>query len=65
MIDFGGSDAPMSDEQLAKAPGEIFHIPTVMGAVALTYNLPGFSGKLKLSPDTLADIYLRSTDEAG
>lgn len=58
VIDFGGTDAPMSDEQLAKAPGEVLHIPMVMGAVALIYNLPGFSGKLRLSPDTLADIYL-------
>lgn len=58
VIDFGGTDATMSDEQLAKAPGEVFHIPTVMGAVAVIYNLPGVTGKLRLSPDTLADIYL-------
>jgi len=58
VIDFGGTDAPMSDEQLAKAPGEVLHIPTVMGAVAVTYNIPEVAGKLKLSPDVLADIYL-------
>jgi len=40
-VDFAGSDAPMKDEQLAKAPGQIFHIPTVMGAVVVTYNLEG------------------------
>jgi phosphate transport system substrate-binding protein len=54
-VDFGASDAPMKDEQIAKAPGTV-HIPTVMGAVVVTYNAP-ISG-LKLTPDTLAGIYL-------
>ena len=40
-VDFGASDGPMSDENLAKAPGKILHIPTVAGAVVMTYNLPG------------------------
>ena len=40
-VDFGASDGPMSDENLGKAPGKILHIPTVAGAVVLTYNLPG------------------------
>ena len=40
-VDFGASDGPMSDENLAKAPGKILHIPTVAGAVVVTYNLPG------------------------
>ncbi|HHV61305.1 MAG TPA: phosphate ABC transporter substrate-binding protein PstS [Firmicutes bacterium] len=57
-VDFAGSDAPMTDEQLAKAPGEIFHIPTVMGAVVITYNLKGVKTGLKLTPDVLADIFL-------
>src|ERR1700687_5888346 len=39
-VDFGGSDAPMKDEELKAAPGEILHIPTVLGAVVVTYNLP-------------------------
>ena len=56
-VDFGASDGPMSDESLAKAPGKILHIPTVAGAVAITYNLPGVSD-LKLDGPTLADIYL-------
>jgi phosphate transport system substrate-binding protein len=56
-VDFGASDKPMSDEELKKAQGEILHIPTVLGAVALTYNLPG-SPELKFSPQTIADIYL-------
>ena len=40
-VDFGASDGPMSDENLAKAPGKLLHIPTVAGAVVITYNLPG------------------------
>lgn len=57
-VDFGASDAPMTDEQLAQAPGKILHIPTVLGAVAVVYNLPDPGGTLRLSPDTLAAIYL-------
>ena len=56
-VDFGASDGPMSDESLAKASAKILHIPTVAGAVAITYNLPGVS-TLKLDGATLADIYL-------
>src|SRR3954467_4484103 len=39
-VDFGASDGPMSDENLAKAPGKLLHIPTVAGAVVMAYNLP-------------------------
>ena len=56
-VDFGASDGPMSDENLAKAPGKILHIPTVAGAVVITYNLPD-NPKLKLDSDTLVGIYL-------
>ena len=42
-VDFGASDAPMKDEDLKSAPGEILHIPTVLGAVVITYNLEGVS----------------------
>ena len=49
-VDFGASDGPMSDENLAKAPGKILHIPTVAGAVVVTYNLPG-DPTLKLDGD--------------
>lgn len=55
--DFGASDDPMSDEDM-KSGGEILHIPTVLGAVVLTYNLPGVTQPLKLSGTTIADIYL-------
>jgi phosphate transport system substrate-binding protein len=56
-VDFGASDGPMSDESLAKAPGKILHIPTVAGAVVVSYNIPGVA-KLKLDGQTLADIFL-------
>ena len=56
-VDFGASDGPMSDENLAKAPGKLLHIPTVAGAVVMSYNLPG-SPKLKLDGDTIAGMYL-------
>ena len=55
-VDFGASDAPMSDEEMAKAPG-ITHIPTVLGAVVIAFNVPGVSA-LNLSPKTLAGIFL-------
>jgi phosphate transport system substrate-binding protein len=56
-VDFGASDAPMTDEQLGKAPG-ILHIPTCLGAVVLSYNLEGVPSGLHLSPDTAAGIFL-------
>src|SRR5690349_6741060 len=56
-VDFGASDGPMTDEQLKQAPAELLHIPTVLGAVVATYNLPG-SPRLKFGPDVLADIFL-------
>jgi phosphate transport system substrate-binding protein len=56
-VDFGASDGPMTDEQLKKAPAELFHIPTVLGAVVATYNLPG-NPTLRFSGDVLTDIFL-------
>jgi phosphate transport system substrate-binding protein len=56
-VDFGATDGPMTDDQLKKAPGELLHIPTVLGAVVATYNLPG-SPKLQFTGDVLADIFL-------
>src|SRR2546430_16901243 len=52
-VDFGASDGPMSDENLGNAPGKILHIPTVPGAVVLTYNLPE-NPALKFDADTIA-----------
>jgi phosphate transport system substrate-binding protein len=57
-VDFGASDAPMTDEQIKSAGGRVIHIPMVAGAVVPAYNIPGFSGILNFSPDVLADIYL-------
>ncbi|OIO38788.1 MAG: phosphate ABC transporter substrate-binding protein PstS [Candidatus Omnitrophica bacterium CG1_02_49_16] len=57
-VDFGASDGPMTDQQLADAPGRLIHIPTVMGAVVVTYNVPGVEKGLKLNPDIVADIFL-------
>ena len=56
VVDFGASDAPMSDKEIADAGGDVIHIPTVAGAVAVIYNA-GFDG-LKLDGQTLAAIYL-------
>ena len=57
-IDFGASDAPMSDADLKAAPGEVLHIPTVLGAVVVTYNVASVSQPLRLSPEVIADIFL-------
>jgi phosphate transport system substrate-binding protein len=56
-VDFGASDGPMSDENLAKAPGKILHIPTVAGADVIAYNLPG-NPKLKLNSDVIVNLFL-------
>jgi phosphate transport system substrate-binding protein len=56
-VDFGASDAPMSDEELSQSPAAIVHIPTSLGAVIITYNLPN-SPTLKFTPEVLADIFL-------
>src|SRR5215218_914990 len=55
-VDFGASDAPMSAEEEAKVPG-ILQLPTVLGAVAVTYNLPGLRQPLRLSGPVLARIF--------
>jgi phosphate transport system substrate-binding protein len=57
-IDFGATDAPMTDAEMAKAPGKILHIPTAVGAVAVVYNIEGVQAGLRLAPDVLADMYL-------
>ena len=56
-VDFGASDGPMSDESLSKAPSKLLHIPTVAGAVVVTYNLPN-GPKLHLDGPTIANIFL-------
>lgn len=56
-VDFGASDGPMSDDNLAKAPGKLLHIPTVAGADVVAYNLSG-NPALKFDADTIAGIFL-------
>lgn len=56
-VDFGASDGPMTDDNLSKAPGKLLHIPTVAGAVVITYNLEG-TPALKLDGETVAGIFL-------
>ncbi|HEY2064653.1 MAG TPA: phosphate ABC transporter substrate-binding protein PstS, partial [Gemmatimonadaceae bacterium] len=57
-VDFGATDAPMTNDEMAKAKGgPIQHIPTALGAVVVTYNLPGVTQPLKLTGDVIAMIY--------
>jgi phosphate transport system substrate-binding protein len=57
-VDFGASDAPMTDAELAKTKGPVLHVPTVLGAVVLTYNVPGVTQPLRLTGDVIADLFL-------
>jgi phosphate transport system substrate-binding protein len=61
-VDFGASDMPMTDGQLAEAQSKrktkILNIPSVLGAVVPAYNIPGVSGEVKFTPDALAEIFL-------
>jgi phosphate transport system substrate-binding protein len=57
-VDFGASDKFLSDEELKAAPGKLIHIPTVMGAVVVTYNLPGVAKGLRLNSEDVANIFL-------
>ena len=58
-VDFGATDVPMSADELAAArPGGVLHVPMVLGAVAVTYNLPELRAPLRLSPEVLADVFL-------
>src|SRR5262249_31167969 len=57
-VDFGASDAPLSDAEAKEMPKPVVHIPTVAGAVALSYNVPGVPTGLKLTPEAVAGIFL-------
>jgi phosphate transport system substrate-binding protein len=57
-VDFGASDVPMTDDQLAKAKVKVMALPTVLGAVVPVYNIPGVGKDLNFSGDVVADIYL-------
>ncbi|MEO9116575.1 MAG: phosphate ABC transporter substrate-binding protein PstS, partial [Gemmatimonadaceae bacterium] len=59
IVDFGATDGPMTDEQIAKAKGgRVLHFPTVLGGVAVTYNLPGVKQPLKLTGDVIAGLFM-------
>lgn len=58
-VDFGASDGPMNESQIAAVNGNVVHIPTVLGSVVVTYNLPALAGaQLKLDGNTLVDIFM-------
>lgn len=57
-VQFGGTDAPMSDSQITALRGNVLHIPTVLGAVVPVYNLPGVTSQLRFTPDILAGFFL-------
>jgi phosphate transport system substrate-binding protein len=56
-VDFGASDAPMSDAEMAKLKAPVLHFPTVLGAVVITYNIPGVTKAIKLTGPVVADIF--------
>lgn len=57
-VDFGATDSPMADSAIAKVNSNVIHLPTVLGAVVVTYNLSGVSAPLRFDGATLADIFL-------
>ena len=58
-VDFGASDGPMNESQIQAVNGNVLHVPTVLGAVAVTYNLPTLSDtKLKFDGNLLVDIFM-------
>ena len=58
IVDFGASDAIMTDEQISQAKVKVMALPTLLGAVVPIYNVPGISKPLNFSGDVIADIYL-------
>ncbi|MCP8307495.1 MAG: phosphate ABC transporter substrate-binding protein PstS [archaeon] len=58
VVDFAGTDAPVSDEEMKDFLGPLVHIPETIGAVVVAYNIPGLTGTLKLDGEAIAKIYL-------
>ena len=56
-VDFGASDAILTDEDTKAAGAAVLHIPTCAGAVVITYNLPN-NPEIRFTPDVVADIFL-------
>ncbi len=57
-VDFGASDGPMTDEQIAASKVKLLHVPTVLGSVVPAYNIPGVNQEVKFTPELLAGIFL-------
>ena len=57
-VDFGASDGPMSDQQIAESKVKVLHVPTVLGSVVLAYSIPGVNVEIKFTPEALAGIFL-------
>lgn len=57
-VDFGASDMPMTDEQIAKSKNKPLHFPSVLGGLVPTYNIPGVTQELRFTPEALAGIFL-------
>lgn len=57
-VDFGATDGPMSDEQIAQSKVKVLHVPTVLGAVVPAYNIPGVTAEVKFTPEALSGIFL-------
>src|SRR3990172_2568919 len=57
-VDFGGSDAPMTDSAIAAVSGNVLHIPTVLGGLAVIYHLPGVSAPAGVTPPPAADVFV-------
>ncbi len=56
-VDFGASDMPLTDEMMSQMKVKPLHFPTVLGGVVPTYNVPGVSGDLRITPAALAGIF--------
>jgi phosphate transport system substrate-binding protein len=57
-VDFGATDGPMTDEQIAQSKVKVLHVPTVLGSVVPAYNIPGVTAEVKFTPEALAGIFL-------
>jgi phosphate transport system substrate-binding protein len=57
-VDFGASDGPMTDEQIAASKVKLLHVPTVLGSVVPAYNIPGVNQEVKFTPELLAGVFL-------
>ena len=57
-VDFGATDDPMKKDEIEQVKGGVYHLPTAIGGIAITYNVPGVTKTLKLTAEVIADIYL-------